>query len=418
MSNITDLSTHGPLLEKTVLLGVTGSIAAYKAAELASRLTQAGARVDVILTQAALQFITPLTFQSVTGRKAYIDADLWGGEGHVTHIGLGRAGDVLVVAPASANTIAKLAHGIGDNLLSVTALAAHCPLLIAPAMDAGMYDHPATQANVETLRQRGASIIGPAAGHLASGLVGVGRMVEPAEIIAHLSLILARSGPLAGHRVVVTAGGTQEPIDPVRMITNRSSGKQGYALAQAALEAGAQVTLISAPTQLPTPVGSRRVDVTTTEDMLRAVLQESRGADALLMAAAPADFRPADPVRQKIKKDSGIPQVVLEPTPDILSTLAAQADSDRPTVVVGFAAETQNLVDYASRKLSAKRLDLIVANDISAPGAGFEVETNRVTLLSAQGGKETLPLMPKTEVAAAIIERLVCLLEQKALRPG
>jgi len=416
MSTQSALTTSSPLHRKTVLLGVTGSIAAYKAAELASRLTQSGAQVDVILTQAALQFITPLTFQSVTGRKAYVDADLWGGEGHVTHIGLGRAGDVLVIAPASANTIAKLAHGIAGNLLSVAALAARCPLVIAPAMDAGMYDHPATQANVETLRQRGAVLIGPAAGHLASGLVGVGRMVEPAEIIAHLSLVLARSGPLAGRRVVVTAGGTQEPIDPVRVITNRSSGKQGYALAQAALEAGARVTLISAPTQLSTPLGARRVDVSTTEDMLKAVLEESRGADALLMAAAPADFRLADPARQKIKKDSGVPQVVLEPTPDILSTVAAQAEGDRPKVVVGFAAETQNLLEHASRKLSTKRLDLIVANDISAPGAGFEVETNRVTLLFSRGNPETLPLMPKSEVADVIIERLVCLLDQKAAR--
>jgi phosphopantothenoylcysteine decarboxylase/phosphopantothenate--cysteine ligase len=411
------MSARSPLHEKTVLLGVTGSIAAYKAAELASRLAQSGARVDVILTQAALQFVTPLTFQSVTGRKAYIDADLWGGEGHVTHIGLGRAGDVLVIAPASANTIAKLAHGIGDNLLSVTALASYCPLVIAPAMDAGMYDHPATQANVAALRQRGAVFLGPASGHLASGLKGVGRMVEPADILAHVCLVLARSGPLAGRRVVVTAGGTQEPIDPVRVITNRSSGKQGYALAQAALEAGAEVTLISAPTQLPLPVGARHISVTTTEEMLRAVLEASPEADALLMAAAPADFRPVAASGQKIKKESGVPQVILEPTPDILTTLAGRTDSQRPRVVIGFAAETQDLLEAASRKLSAKRLDMIVANDVSAPGAGFEVETNRVTFLSAQGGQETLPLMSKSDVAEAIIERLICLLEQKAPRP-
>ena len=261
-----------PLSEKRILLGVTGSIAAYKAAELASKLAQAGAQVDVLLTQAALQFITPLTFQSVTGRRAFCDADLWGSEGHVQHIGLGKAADLLVIAPASANTLAKLAHGLADNLLSVTALAAACPLLVAPAMDGGMFTHPATQANLEILRQRGAIVVGPAQGHLASGLTGVGRMVEPFELLGHIRLALGRSGALAGRKVVVTAGGTHEPIDPVRAITNRSSGKQGFALAQAALDLGAQVTLIAGPVSLSTPQGAERVDVQTAEEMLQAVL--------------------------------------------------------------------------------------------------------------------------------------------------
>ncbi len=263
-----------PIENKTIVLGVTGSIAAYKAADLASKLTQMGAKVDVILTAGALQFLTPLTFQSVTARKAYIDADLWGREGHVTHIGLGRAAELLAIVPTSANTIAKLAHGIGDNLLSVTALAAACPLLLAPAMDAGMYSHPATQANVELLRRRGATVVGPAAGHLASGLVGVGRMTEVPEIIGHIRRLLGQDGPLCGKKLVVTAGGTQEAIDPVRLITNRSSGKQGFAVAQAAVDAGAQVVLVSAPSHQTAPVGARLVQVASAAEMLSAVLQD------------------------------------------------------------------------------------------------------------------------------------------------
>jgi phosphopantothenoylcysteine decarboxylase/phosphopantothenate--cysteine ligase len=399
-----------PLANKTILLGVTGSIAAYKAADLASKLTQAGAAVDVILTQSALQFITPLTFQSVTARKAYTDADLWGGEGHVTHIGLGHAGDLLLIAPASANTIAKLAHGIGDNLLSVTALAlaATCPLAIAPAMDGGMYAHPATQANVEILRQRGATIIGPAAGHLASGLVGVGRMTEPADILAHARALLSRGGPLAGKTVVVTAGGTQEPIDPVRLITNRSSGKQGYALAQAALDAGADVVLISAPTHLAAPLGVRYIAVQTAAQMLSAVLEETGRADLLCMSAAVADFRPAQAAGQKIKKDSGAPDIQLEPTEDILAAVAQRkATTGYPCRVIGFAAESQHLLENARRKLEHKRLDMIVANDITAVDAGFDVDTNRVTLLTPDGAPENLTLMSKAQVADAVIRRAV-----------
>lgn len=395
-----------PIANKNILLGVTGSIAAYKAADLASKLAQTGAAVDVILTQSALQFVAPLSFQSVTARKAYTDADLWGGEGHVTHIGLGHAGDLLVIAPASANTIAKLAHGIGDNLLSVTALAATCPLMIVPAMDGGMYAHPATQANVEILRQRSATIVGPAAGHLASGLVGVGRMAEPLEIIGHIRWLLGRGGPLAGKKVIVTAGGTQEAIDPVRMITNRSSGKQGYALAQAAIDAGAEVVLISAPTALTAPVGARLVRVQSAAQMLDAVLAETANADLLCMAAAVADFRPAHTAGQKIKKETGAPQITLEPTADILAAVAQRkADSGFPRRVIGFAAESQQVLENAAHKLEKKRLDLIVANDITAADAGFEVDTNRVILLSVAGQPETLPVMSKAEVAEAVIQR-------------
>src|SRR5512135_816580 len=259
---------------KRILLGITGSIAAYKGAELASQLTQMGALIDVILTPAAEKFITPLTLQSVTGRRAFTEADLWGGEAHVLHVGLGHAADLLVIAPCTANTIASLAHGQANNLLTITALAAGCPLLIAPAMDGGMLDHPATQANLETLVQRGAYIAGPAEGHLASGLIGKGRLVEPEELIGHIRLVLGRRGPLAGHKIVISAGGTQEPLDPVRVLTNKSSGKQGYALAQAAIDAGAEVALISAPTALTPPVGARLVPVQTAHEMLDAVIAE------------------------------------------------------------------------------------------------------------------------------------------------
>ncbi len=399
-----------PLQDKHIILGVTGSIACYKAADLASKLTQAGALVDVILTQAALQFVTPLTFQSVTGRKAYTDSDLWSSQGHVLHIGLGHSADLVVIAPASANTLAKLAAGIADNLLTVTCLAAQSPLILAPAMDGGMYSHPATQQNLNTLRVRGATTIGPADGHLASGLSGPGRMVEPPEILAHIRLFFAQKGPLRGRKVVVTAGGTQEPIDPVRAITNRSSGKQGFALAQAALDAGAGVTLIAGPVSLPTPQGALRIDVHTAGEMLDTVMAQITNADVLLMAAAVADFRPAAPAGQKIKKEGGIPHITLENTADILASVAEfKTRSGFPRLTVGFAAESQDLLQNARIKLQAKKLDMIVANDISAAGAGFAVDTNRVTLLDGSSS-ETLPLLTKTEVAEAILARLIPLL--------
>src|SRR5512139_1652640 len=262
--------------DKHIVLGVTGSIAAYKAADIASKLTQQGALVDVVLTSAAEKFVTPLTFQSVTGRRAYTDADLWGGEAHVLHVGMGHSADLLVIAPCTANTLAKLAHGLADNLLAVTALAAACPVLVAPAMDGGMFSHPATQDNVRILKERGVLFVGPAEGHLASGLSGVGRMVEPAEVLGHIRLALGRKGPLSGRKAVVTAGGTQEPVDPVRVLTNRSSGKQGFALAQSALDLGAQVALIATPTTsgLAEPAGARVIRVTTAKEMLAAVLAE------------------------------------------------------------------------------------------------------------------------------------------------
>jgi phosphopantothenoylcysteine decarboxylase/phosphopantothenate--cysteine ligase len=397
-----------PLQNKRIILGITGSIAAYKGADLASKLTQAGALVDVILTESAVKFVSPLTFQSVTGRKAYTDADLWGGEGHVTHVGLGHNADLVLIAPVSANTLMGLANGSGNNLLVLTALASHCPLALAPAMDLGMYSHPATQKNVELLKERGAYIIGPAEGHLASGLVGPGRFVEPLEILSTVRWIMARNGPLAGRKVVVTAGGTQEPIDPVRLITNRSSGAQGYAAAQAALDAGAEVTLISAPTSLTIPAGCKAVQVKTVAEMAAAVRAETQSADALIMAAAVSDFRPRQTAAQKIKKAAGNLQIELEPTTDILLEVASdRAKSGFPRFVVGFAAESQNLLANAQSKLEHKKLDMIVANDISAADSGFEVDTNRVTFLYPDGGRQELPLMEKAQVAGKIIEQII-----------
>lgn len=397
--------------DRRLLLGVCGSIAAYKAADLASRLTQAGALVDVLMTESATRFVTPVTFQSVTGRRVWTDADLWGADAHVLHIGLGQGADLLVIAPATATTLARLAHGLADNLLALTALAVRCPVLIAPAMDAGMFEHPATQDNLQTLVKRGVHLAGPAEGRMASGLVGRGRMLEPAELVGHIRRVLGGAGPLRGRSIVVTAGGTHEPLDPVRVLANRSSGKQGFALAQAALDRGAEVILISGPSALPTPVGARRIDVHTASEMQRATFDTVGQADALLMAAAVADFRPASASEHKIKRGRDPLTLTLEPTDDILRAVAeARSKTGRPKVVVGFAAESQDLVANASAKLKAKGLSLIVANDITAPGAGFGVETNQVTLIEADGSSQSLPSMSKAEVAEAVLDRVAQLL--------
>lgn len=401
------------LCGKRILLGVSGSIACYKAADLASRLTQQGALVIPVLTSAATQFITPLTFQSVSGQRAYTDQDLWGSEGHIQHVGLGHQGDLIVIAPASANTIAKLAHGICDNLLTLACLATTCPILIAPAMDSGMYTHPATQINVQILRERGVYVAGPGIGRMASGLSGLGRMLEPVEIIGHMRLLLGQQeGKLRGKRLVITAGGTSEPIDAVRVITNRSSGKQGFAITQAAIDEGADVTLITGPTHLPTPVGAERIDINTAQEMLSAVLETASDVDALIMAAAVADYRPENPAAQKLSKEQGVPQIQLTLTPDILSAVAKlRAHSGYPRIVIGFAAESSDLIEHARQKLTRKKLDLIVANDITAADAGFGTDTNRVTILDPVGNVQSYPLMTKDEVADVILQKLVSLLE-------
>ncbi len=395
-----------------VLLGVTGSIASYKAVELASKLTQMGSLVDVILSPGAEKFISPLTFQSVTGRKAFTDADLWGGQAHVLHVGLGHSAQILVIAPCTANSLAKLAHGLADNLLMITALAVKAPVLVAPAMDAGMYENPATRENVRLLKERGIQFAGPAEGRMASGLIGTGRMLEAAELTGWIRKSLAVNGKLSGRQVVVTAGGSQEPIDPVRYITNRSSGKQGYALAQAAIDAGADVILVSHPTALPVPAGARYVEVHTAEQMKDAVLDACKDADALIMAAAVADFKVEKISTQKLKKRDGIPEINLTSAVDVLAEVANNRSSlTKLKVVAGFAAESQNLLDNAVQKLKNKNLNFIAANDITSENAGFAADTNLITLLFADGTQEKLPLLSKEDAADIIIDRLIGQLE-------
>ena len=398
--------------EKRIVLGVCGSIAVYKATDLASKLTQAGALVDVILTPAAEKFISPLTFQSVTGRKAYTETDLWGGQAHILHVELGCNADMLIIAPITANTIAKIAHGMADNLLTITALTSGETLLMAPAMDAQMYTQSVTQENIRLLTERGVYFAGPTEGRMASGLTGKGRMLESEDLLGHIRFLMGKKGKLTGRHFVITAGGTQEPIDPVRFISNRSSGKQGYALAQAAVDAGASVTLISAPVSLQPPIGVNLIPAETASDMLKAVLEVSGKVDALIMAAAVADFQPKKESSEKLKKRDGIPQILLESTPDILGMLASkEMKHTRPKVVVGFAAESRDLLENAAEKLKTKKLDLIAANNIAESDAGFGVDSNRVTLLAADGKSEILPLLSKVEVSELIIARISTLLE-------
>ena len=400
------------LKERRILLGVTGSIAAYKSVDLASKLTQAGALVDVILTESAARFVTPLAFRSVTGRAVY--SDMWALDEHVRHVGLGETADILLIAPATANTIAKLAYGLADNLLTVTALAARCPVMVAPAMDGGMYDNPATQANIATLHDRGILFAGPVEGRMASGLTGVGRMLEPADLLNEARLVLARGGVLRGRRVVVSTGPTREPLDPVRFISNRSSGKQGIAVAQAALDAGAEVTLIAGPVAEPMPHGAHVVPVETTQQMGEAVLSCVGGADVLFMVAAVADFRPEAVADRKIKKTEdgawGL-AIGLEKTLDILSAVKEQRDrTGYPRVVLGFAAETHNAFEYGREKLLRKGLNFIAVNDVMAEGAGFAVDTNRVVLLSSAGVVEEMPLQSKTTVAERLVHHVAAAL--------
>jgi phosphopantothenoylcysteine decarboxylase/phosphopantothenate--cysteine ligase len=404
-----------PVLEgKRIVLGVTGGIAAYKVATLASHLTQAGAEVDAVMTEAATRFVSPLTFEALTGRPVY--TDMWRTSEsalpvHVTHVGLAHEADLLVVAPATANSLAKLVTGLADDLLSTLAVAARCPVLLAPAMDVGMWTNAATRSNVATLRARGVVLAGPGEGRMASGLEGEGRLLEPEDLLGHVRLVLGKNGGLAGRRVVVTAGPTREFFDPARFLSNPSSGRQGFALAQGVIDRGAEVTLVTGPTALPTPTGAERVDVTTTRQMQDAVVAAAETADVLLMAAAPADFRPTSAAEQKIKKERQEVTLPLVRTADILSTVAIRREATgHPKVVVGFAAESENLEANARAKLAAKNLDMIVANDITAADAGFGAETNRVVLLGRDGTKEELPLMSKAAVAEAVLDRVMPLL--------
>jgi phosphopantothenoylcysteine decarboxylase/phosphopantothenate--cysteine ligase len=406
------------LREKHIVYGVCGSIAAYKAVEVVSQLQQAGALVDVIMTERAAEFVRPLTFSALSHRPVY--DDLWEptGQAAAHHISLGTQADLLVVAPATATTIARLATGMADDMLSAVALASTAPLLIVPAMEHHMYQHPAMQANLATLHGRGAFILDPVVGRLASGTTGMGRFPDLEDILGAIRATLGHRGNLAGRRMVVTAGGTQEPIDPVRYISNRSSGLMGYAIAEAARDRGAQVTLISGPVALRPPYGMQVISVHTAQDMLAAVQRSITGADALVMAAAVADYRVAEPATQKIKKDaSGDDALTLRlvHNPDILGTLAAGDSPGQSHVVrVGFAAETTNLEEYARAKLTSKRLDLLVANDVSRPDSGFGTPTNKVFIVSRDGSIEDLPLMTKEEVANSILDRVSPLLASES----
>ncbi len=396
----------GPLANRNVVLGVTGSIACYKAVDLASKLVQAGALVDTIMSYGATRFVTPLAFRSITHREVVTDTFDPHSELSIEHVALAQRADIVVIAPATAHCIAKLAAGLADDPLTTTVIATQAPVLVAPAMDAHMFDHPATQENLAKLRQRGVVIAGPAAGRLASGLVGMGRLLETPQLLGYIAATLGRKGDLVGRTIVVSAGGTQEPIDPVRVITNHSSGKMGYALAEAARDRGAEVVLVAAPTSLPDPVLVRMVHVQTAQQMGEAVLREVAQADVLIMAAAVADYRPATPASQKIKKDTQELTVPLTRTLDILEA------AEGSFVKVGFSAESQDLVANAKVKLRRKSLDLIVANDITDPESGFGVDTNRVTLIDRELRVEELPLLTKYEVSHRILDRVRDLLRR------
>jgi len=368
------------------------------------------------MTEAATHFVAPLTFQAVTQRAVYTDifqlaAGESPGEVQIPHIALAKSADLLLIAPATGNTLAKLAQGLADNLLTAIALATPAPALLAPAMESDMWAHPTTQANAATLRERGTTFVGPGAGHLASGAEGVGRMSEPEQILEMARVVLGRGEDLAERRVLVSAGGTREAIDPVRFIGNHSSGKMGYALALAARDRGAHVTLVTGPTCLADPVGVETIHVESATAMCDAVLSACDGTDALVMAAAVADYRSVEAVAQKIKKSGDLLTLQLSRTPDILAEIARLRETGRgPKVTVGFAAETEDLLENARDKLERKRLDLIAANNVSATDAGFAVDTNRVTLLSADGVVQALPLMTKEDVAHEIWDRVSQLL--------
>lgn len=392
---------------KTILLGVTGGIAAYKAVEICSRLIKLGAEVHVLMTQAATKLVAPLTFQAISGNPVKVDIMGEQVHGHVDHVTLTHKADLMIIAPATANTIANLAGGHAADWITVCALGVRCPVLLCPAMEAEMYSNPITQRNVQTLRDLGWTVMEPAEGRLASGLVGRGRLPEPVEIVEQALALLQPRRDLEGVRVLVTAGTTREYFDPVRFIGNRSTGKMGYALAEAARARGAEVVLISGPTTLTPPPGVTVVRIESCLDLLAACQEHFPKADITIAAAAPADYRPAETAQEKIKKSGDELHIRLVKNPDVIATLGAQK---RPgQVTVAFAAETENLIENARAKLVSKRADLVVANDVKAEGAGFGVDTNRVVFVDHDSVEE-LPLMSKREVAHRILDRAVALL--------
>ena len=398
------------LANKTIVLGITGGIAAYKAADIASKLTQAGARVDVVMTESATRFIAPLTLRSLTGRPVVTSMWELNSEFSIEHVALAEAADIVAIVPATANIIAKLAAGISDDMLTCTVLATKAPVVVAPAMNVNMFENPVTQDNLAKLKARGFAIVDPAYGRLASGKMGLGRLAETETIIGTIKQVLGRSGDLTGKRIVVTAGGTQEPIDPVRHIGNRSSGKMGYAVAEAACDRGATVSLITAPTSLPEPVGIEVVLIRTAAEMKEAVAKAAAQTDALIMAAAVADYQPKSVAEAKIKKDSPGLTLELIRTPDILTEVKGNFFK------VGFAAESGDVIANAKRKLEKKQLDIIVANDITDASSGFGADTNKVILISRDGKVENLPLLTKREVADKILDRVVEFLPKKSGR--
>jgi phosphopantothenoylcysteine decarboxylase/phosphopantothenate--cysteine ligase len=392
----------GPtLVGKQIVLGVTGSIAAYKAVALLRTLLREGAVVHVVMTRSAMKFVTPLTFEVLSGHP--VSTDLFESHQEMKHLSLPAQADVIVIAPATANCLARAALGLSDDLLSTMLLTAHCPLIVAPAMDGGMWTHPSVQEHVGTLRARGTIVVNPEIGPLASGRIGQGRLAEENIILEAIQTALAPQRDWQGHRVLVSAGPTQEPIDPVRFLSNRSSGKMGYAIAEAAQARGAQVILVTGPTAIPTPKGVEVLSVATAEEMLKALSARLAWSSIVVMAAAVADFRPMHPASQKIKKQGRVGQTLdLERTTDILASLSAQRTTQ---LLIGFAAETNDLIALAKDKLVAKGLDLIVANDVTVAGAGFGSDQNAATLIDRQGAITELPLMPKRVLADAILNR-------------
>lgn len=391
------------LKEKTILLGVTGSIAAYKIASLASMLVKQHANVHVIMTENATNFINPITFETLTGNKCLVDTFDRNFEFQVEHVSLAKRADVALVAPASANVIGKMAHGIADDMLTTTLLACKAPILVSPAMNTNMYENPIVQDNLRTLQSYGMKVIAPADGYLACGDTGAGKMPEPEVLFAHIEAEIACEKDLAGKRVLVTAGATQEALDPVRYLTNHSTGKMGYAIAKAAMLRGAQVTLVSAPTHLTPPLFVDIVPVVSAQDMYEAVESRFDEKDILIMAAAVADYRPMEFVDHKIKKKDGDNMLPLARTTDILGTICARKRADQ--FVCGFSMETDDLIGHSREKLEKKHLDMIAANNLRTQGAGFGTETNVVTLIHPDGMTE-LPILPKLEVAHRILDSI------------
>lgn len=395
---------------KKILVGITGGIAAYKAADLVSRLRKQDADVHVVMTRAATEFIAPLTLRTLSNNpvhtEMFAEPKLW----NVEHIALAQNMDVMVVAPATANLLAKLAVGLADDLLSSVLLATSAPIFIAPAMNHGMYHHPATQANLRCLTERGVRMIGPDTGFQACGTDGDGRMSEPAEIVKTLSDYLARRDRLRGKKVIVTAGGTQEPLDPVRYLGNRSSGRMGYAIARAFQEAGAKTLLISAPSELPVPAGVEKIGVSTALEMREEVLRRFDDADVVVKSAAVADYRPLHPAEQKLKKTGDHLILELVPNPDILAELGQKKNRQ---ILVGFAAETEQALEHATEKLRRKNADMLVLNDVTLPGAGFGSPTNIVSFLFPDGRKVDLPQMDKLEIGRRLVDEVEKLLQAK-----